>query len=179
MLSSLLRAIGQLGDPAIRRVLALSVVASLLLVAALSGLLGGLLLHQPLFQNRWIDTALDLLGGVAILVLAWFLFPAVALAVAGLLLDDVIAAVERRWYPGRRPSSGPPLWVDIRSSLAMTGGSSWPTCWRCRSTCCCLARTSCCSTRSTVICSAASTLSSWPCAICRRRQRRSCDGGIA
>ncbi|MBU0725637.1 MAG: EI24 domain-containing protein [Alphaproteobacteria bacterium] len=41
----------------------------------------------------------DILGGLAVLVLTWLLFPAVATAVMGLFLDDAADAIEQRDYP--------------------------------------------------------------------------------
>ena len=48
----------------------------------------------------WIATAAGVLGGVAALFAAFWLFVPFALAIAGLFLDETAAAVERRHYPG-------------------------------------------------------------------------------
>lgn len=107
MLNALALAFAQLGDPSTRRVLGLSVAASALGLVILAASLGAVLLDTQLVATGWLDSLLDLLGGVGALVLAWFLFPAVAGAVAGFLLDEVVDAVERRHYPGLPPARAP------------------------------------------------------------------------
>ena len=98
MFSAISKTLGQMNDPAIRRVIGktlglailgyvLFVVLVYLLIDWLSGLSG------------WLEY-LARFGGVAFsLVVAWFTFPAVAAAVAGIFADDVIDAVEARHYP--------------------------------------------------------------------------------
>ncbi len=48
----------------------------------------------------WLATAAGVLGGVAGLFAAFWLFVPFALAIAGLFLDETAAAVEQRHYPG-------------------------------------------------------------------------------
>lgn len=48
----------------------------------------------------WLATAAEVLGGVAALFAAFWLFVPFALAIAGLFLDETAAAVEQRHYPG-------------------------------------------------------------------------------
>ncbi len=48
----------------------------------------------------WLDSTLAVLGSAGALVLAWLLFPIAIAASLGLFADDVIEAVERRFYPG-------------------------------------------------------------------------------
>jgi uncharacterized protein involved in cysteine biosynthesis len=57
----------------------------------------------------WIATAAGLLGGVAALFAAFWLFIPFVLAIAGLFLDETAAAVERRHYPGLPPPRGASL----------------------------------------------------------------------
>jgi CysZ protein len=106
MLSALALALGQLGDPRIRRVLARSLLLTLLLFVSAAALLGWSLVGSnpcgwgPLHGECVIG------GGAAPLALAfliaglWFLFPAVAIGVIGFFSDEVVAAVEARHYPG-------------------------------------------------------------------------------
>ncbi|MCR0980776.1 EI24 domain-containing protein [Roseomonas populi] len=51
----------------------------------------------------WLATAAGVLGGVAGLFAAFWLFVPFALAIAGLFLDETAAAVERRHYPALPP----------------------------------------------------------------------------
>ena len=59
--------------------------------------------------SGWIATAAGVLGGVAGLFAAFWLFVPFALAIAGLFLDETAAAVERRHYPGLPPPRGASL----------------------------------------------------------------------
>lgn len=99
MLVALLRAFGQLGDPAVRRVLWLSAGAALAVLVGLTVAAGWGLSHLQLTGWTWLDWTLDLLGGLGTVVLAVVLFPATAGVITGFLLDDVAEAVERRHYP--------------------------------------------------------------------------------
>ena len=91
-------ALGQLSDPAILRVLAKSVLATLAVfallgVAAWQGLSAGLASYAAGFEG--------LSGLIALIVTvigAWLLFRVVALAVLQFFADDVVRAVERRHY---------------------------------------------------------------------------------
>src|SRR3989338_1851009 len=68
---------------------------------------GFTLTQTSLFQTLWLDRTVDLLGGLAILLLSWFLFPGVVSAAIGLLGDRIAEAVEARHYPGLPPARGP------------------------------------------------------------------------
>ena len=57
----------------------------------------------------WLATAAGVLGGLAALAAAFWLFVPFLLAIAGLFLDETAAAVERRHYPGLPPARGASL----------------------------------------------------------------------
>lgn len=118
MLTAFTRAFAQLGDPAFRRVIGLSLATTILLYAALVGVLWWALGSTALVALPWADLLVDVLGGVAAFALALLLFPAVVSTVAGLFLDDVADAVEARHYPGlpppRRQSMAASLWAGLR-----------------------------------------------------------------
>ncbi|WP_390547546.1 EI24 domain-containing protein [Qipengyuania sp. MTN3-11] len=102
---------GQLGDPAILRVLAKTVLVTLaIFLGAGAALWWGL----DAAIERWILALLpgDYSGGLAgILALAlaivagWLLFRLVALAVLQFFAEDVVRAVEKRHYPGEAASA--------------------------------------------------------------------------
>jgi CysZ protein len=121
MFTALGRAFGQLSDPPVARVVGRSVLASLVALVALVILLSWAISGTDWFAADWLNGLTTLAGTLGAVVLAWFLFPAVVLAVSGLFLDQVVAAVERRWYPGRPPSRPVPLATDLGSSLGMAG----------------------------------------------------------
>lgn len=122
MLSDLMKAFGQLSDPASRRLLRQALGLSLLTFAflwagATVGLswLGGLLLAWAEAQGWsgfWIATVEWVYAAAAfsgVLVTSFLLFPAVAMLIMTVLLDPICEAVERRWYPSLPPGRAQPL----------------------------------------------------------------------
>jgi uncharacterized protein involved in cysteine biosynthesis len=106
MIRALALAFSQLSDPAVRRVVWLGILGALTLFLGVAGTIWWLLFHTELIAAAgwgWLDTTIDVLGGLAVLILSWILFPAVVIAVSGLLVDGVVAAVERRHYPSLPP----------------------------------------------------------------------------
>jgi uncharacterized protein involved in cysteine biosynthesis len=106
MLTAFSRAFGQLGDPAILKVLAKSLALTLLLFALAAALIGWLLTGTnpcgvgPLDFSCEIDAGLGAVAAFTIGALAlWLLFPAIAIGVIGFFADEVVEAVERRHYP--------------------------------------------------------------------------------
>jgi CysZ protein len=106
LLKALILSIRQLSDPAIRRVLVrcvlLAVATFVLLVAAVGLGLGAL----DATGLAWLDDTLAVLGSLVAVVLAWLLFPIVIVVSLGLFADEVILAVERRYYPDLPPAPG-------------------------------------------------------------------------
>lgn len=103
MIAAFLIALGDVLDPRLRRVLALSVLLTVAAMAVLAAGLGFLLYHTTLFDIRYLNGAVDILGGLALLGLTWLLFPVVATIVLGFFLDGAIATVEARRYPHLPP----------------------------------------------------------------------------
>lgn len=100
MFSAFARAVAQLGDPAFRRPLILGLLGA---VAVFAGLWTGIVLlltRTRVFENPWLDSTLDAFGGLAALLLTVLLYPAIVAAIMGLFLEDAVAAVEARHYPG-------------------------------------------------------------------------------
>ncbi len=121
MFSSLFKAFGQLSDPTFRRVLLLGVGGALLVWAALNGAVWWLLIESRLFQEGWVDTLVDVLGGVAAVVVTLVFFPAVATIIIGFLLDDIARAVEARHYPELPPARERPMIEDLLTTLRFAG----------------------------------------------------------
>jgi CysZ protein len=106
VIAAFLKALAQLSDPAVVRLVGLSVLVSLLVFVLLWTGIAFLLTHTELFAWGWLETATDVLGGLATLALSWFLFPVVITAVLPLFLEGVARAVERRHYPDLGPTPG-------------------------------------------------------------------------
>jgi uncharacterized protein involved in cysteine biosynthesis len=116
MIAPLLLALRQLGDPAFLGPLLKGLGGAVLVFAGLvaAGAWGAEALAGG---SGWLAKAAAALGGLLAVGLAVWLFVPVMLAVAGLFLDPVSAAVERRFYPGLPPASGASLAAQVRFNL--------------------------------------------------------------
>jgi CysZ protein len=121
LLAAFVKAIEQLGDPAVRRVLWVGVGLSVLAFALVWTGVGFLLTRTTFFHVGWLDTAIDVLGGFAVLVVSWLLFPAVVSTTTGFFLEDVADAVERRHYPNLPPVRSQPLEETFASGIKFFG----------------------------------------------------------
>ncbi|MGW8135114.1 EI24 domain-containing protein [Sphingomonas zeae] len=122
MIRAFFLSLGQLGDPAIRRVLIRSLAVTFAIFAAAGVVLWwsvrAALAQWTVAQAGTWSTALT----VVIEVLAlWLAFRAVAIAVVGVFADDIVAAVEARHYPQALASARP---VPIARGIAMGLGSA-------------------------------------------------------
>jgi len=121
MLRALLLAIGQIGDPAFLRVL---------LMAAGLTLLGGIGLAWGVSAGvgwlaggeGWIAALASGAGALLVVLGLVWLFVPLVIAVAGLFLDGVAAAVERRHYPALPPPAGAPAAAQAWSGLKIGAG---------------------------------------------------------
>ncbi len=123
MVTALSRAFGQLGDPAIRRVLWIAVAAALALIVGLTAGVTWALTNIEIAGFAWVTELLQWLGGFAALVVSIFLFPAVVGLVSSLFLENVAGAVEDRHYPGlgtaRQQSLGETVWTALKFLLVL------------------------------------------------------------
>lgn len=123
MISAFLLSLGQLSDPKIAAVFLKSLALTALIVIA-PGI--WLWIAAPgLVASVGLDPGNPLLAHLAALVasaiLAWLLFRAVAIAVMQFFADDVVAAVEARYYPAALASARP---VRFGRAAAMGLGSA-------------------------------------------------------
>jgi uncharacterized protein involved in cysteine biosynthesis len=110
----LLRSLRDLDLPVVRRTMRLAALIALVVLAALVAGTWAAMTQIALVATGWLDTTLDVLGGVGILVAAWFLFPAALTGIAGFFLEDVADAVEARHWP----EAGPPGRTGLAAALA-------------------------------------------------------------
>ena len=117
MLSAYIKALDQLSDAAVRRVLWMSIAIAAAVFAALWGVIDYLLAHTALFETGWLEWVTDTLGYVATLLLTWFLFPGVVSAAVGVFLETVARAVEARHYAHLTPPPGLPPGQSVLAAL--------------------------------------------------------------
>jgi uncharacterized protein involved in cysteine biosynthesis len=118
LFSAFAKTLGQLNDPVIRRVigktLGLAICAYILfvvLVYLLIGWLSGL--------SGWLENLAQFGGVIGAIVVAWFLFPSIAAAIAGLFADEVIDAVEAKHYPFLPPGTPVPVMAAVFDGLKL------------------------------------------------------------
>jgi CysZ protein len=70
------------------------------------------------FDVAWLERLAEFAGFGALLVALFLLFPAVVALSVGFFLDEVAAAVERRWYPGDSPGRELPVPMALREGAA-------------------------------------------------------------
>ena len=117
MIAPLLLALRQLGDPAFLGPLLKGLGGALLVFAGLAAA-GAWGAEALAGGSGWLAKAAAALGGLLALGLAVWLFVPVVLVVAGLFLDPVAAAVERRFYPALPPArGGASLAAQVRFNL--------------------------------------------------------------
>jgi uncharacterized protein involved in cysteine biosynthesis len=120
MIRAFFLSVAQLRDPAILRVLALSLAVTLAAFAALGG---GLYwaLDRAFADLSYHGTLAGAAAGVLTVLALWLVFRAVAVLVVGLFADSIVAAVERRHYPAALETARP---VPVARGLAMGVGSA-------------------------------------------------------
>jgi len=69
-------------------------------------------------ESDFLAPVVSFLGGAAAFILTWMLFPSVVVAIMRFLLDDVVDAVERKYYPNLAPASGESIGSMILTSLS-------------------------------------------------------------
>jgi CysZ protein len=118
--SAIAKTLGQLNDPPIRSVigktLGLAILAYILfvvLVYLLIGWLSGL--------TGWLEGLAQFGGVFFAVVIAWFIFPSIAAAIAGIFADDVIDAVEAKHYPFLAPGKPVPVLAAVLDGLKLAG----------------------------------------------------------
>jgi len=117
MFSAFSKGLSQLNDGPTRQVLLLSVGIALVVFISLWSSVAYTLTNTAFFQMGWLETAVDVLGGLATAVLTWFLFPGVVSAVVSLFLERIADCVEARHYPDLPKTEGPPFSDSLLSSI--------------------------------------------------------------
>jgi uncharacterized protein involved in cysteine biosynthesis len=118
MFTPILRAFSQLDDPAIIKVVLQTLLFSVL---SFAGLIAGstLLLHHLLVGHGILAWLAGSFGGLLVLVSALWLFLPLAVVIAGLFLEPVCRAVEKRWYPDLPPPAGAGLAAQAWDGLML------------------------------------------------------------
>jgi CysZ protein len=118
LFSALSKTLGQMNDPAIRRVigktLGLAILGYVLFVVLVY-----LLINWLAGFEGWLQNLAEFGGVASAIVVAWFLFPSVAAAIAGIFADEVIDAVEAKHYPHLGPGKPVPVLAAVLDGLKL------------------------------------------------------------
>lgn len=121
MFSAFSKAFAQLPDPTFRKVVFYGVVGALFLFILLWSVVAGFLFETVLIAIPWVDTAVDILGSLAVSVVVWLLFPAVASVIIGFLLEDIAYAVEQKHYSDLPPAQKIPWGETLVEAIKFAG----------------------------------------------------------
>ena len=99
MINLFLISFSQLPDPAFRRVIIKAILLSIFVFVFLAIVVWFVLSETNLFTFWLFEAFADMLGGITAIVIAWLLFPTLASFFITLFLEDIVEAVESRYYP--------------------------------------------------------------------------------
>lgn len=103
VIPALFKSLAQISDPRFRRVWLKGFAYSVLLFLVIVALAWFLLAQIDVVGIGWIDWVIAGLGGLGFLVIAFIMFPGLALIVIGTMLEEIARAVEARHYPDLPP----------------------------------------------------------------------------
>jgi uncharacterized protein involved in cysteine biosynthesis len=106
MFDALIKAIAQLGDRPIQKTILQCLILAFVVFTVLWTVVGLTLTQTDLFTIGWLETVIDVMGGLATLVITWMLFPGVISAAMAIFLDTIARAVEAKHYPHLEPAEG-------------------------------------------------------------------------
>jgi CysZ protein len=119
--ASLGKAIGMVFDPALFGVIAKAILLTLVLFVVLFlGLQWGLH-HLPVLRWPWLNTTIDWIASLALVVLLFIVGAPVAALFGSFFLDGVARSVEAKYYPGDAPSAGAPIVASLFVALRFAG----------------------------------------------------------
>ena len=122
MIASYAKAIGQLTDPRLARIILIGLAATILLYVVVYAVVGWgahhLLYRVDIFGWHPLTLFSEILGGAIVFIISLLLFPAVATTTLSFMLEGVCTVVESRYYPNagpaRRQNFGEMLWQAVR-----------------------------------------------------------------
>jgi CysZ protein len=117
MLDAAILALRDILSPPFRGVLMKSVALTVGLLIALWLALVWVFAHYVATPWPWLDTTLDIMTGVGLIVGLGFLVAPVTALFAGLFLDDVAEMVERTHYPADPPGRAQPFLAGIVTAV--------------------------------------------------------------
>ncbi len=127
LIPAFLRSIGQLTDPKIMKILVKAILVAVLIFIGSTLLVWGLTALIPQTGDSavdsWLDPLINLSVPVAMIFAGYFVFPALVTIGISFFLDDVMDAVESKYYPkrpaSRQVSTLEDVWIGMRLLVVM------------------------------------------------------------
>jgi CysZ protein len=118
MIPSVIRAFGDVFSAEFRAILFKAFGITIAIFAAL--LAGAVMAMRSLSLVKWgwVDTLIDIVAGLGLVVALFLLMAPVTALFAGLYLDEVAAIVEQRHYPQDRPGAPLPAFTAVTTALS-------------------------------------------------------------
>ena len=116
------KALGQLTSSSFQKVIWTGVAVSALVFWLLWTSIRYILTNTVIFESWWLvwlEMIVDWLGGVAVILMTWLLFPAVASIIIGLLLEVIVKVVEEKHYPTLPTALGGSLSSTLGSAIKL------------------------------------------------------------
>ena len=117
MITAFSRAVTQMFDPSLRDLVLVSVAASIVLLGCLVMAIWLALNSLALFDIGWLNSSIEWLGKLALVLFSWMLFPSTTQLVSGFLLDKVARRVEAAYYPDLGPANAQPLTETLTAAV--------------------------------------------------------------
>jgi CysZ protein len=118
MFKALGRAVSQLFDPAIFGVLVMSVIgAAVVLIAVWAGV-DVVVTRMTLFTTGWLNWLARFAIGIGTVFVTIAMFGVIAAMIAGLFVDRIARAVERRYYPRLPPARASGIAEQLAGQLS-------------------------------------------------------------
>lgn len=119
------KALEQLFTPPFRSVLFKSLGLVIGIFVMIAAALQAFIASLPALPYPWLDQVAAAMAGFGVLVSMWFLIVPVTALVAGLFLDEIAAAVEKKYYPLDPPGREQPfvrtVAYSVRFALVVLG----------------------------------------------------------
>ncbi|WP_336079682.1 EI24 domain-containing protein [Thalassospira sp. CH_XMU1448-2] len=118
MINDFLKSIAQFSDPRFRKVVLIGVAGALATIIGLWVLIWlGLNSITFFTDGGWLESAVDWLLGIGLMLLVILLFPAATVLISSLLLDQIADAVEDKHYPTLPETRPQPISEALISGL--------------------------------------------------------------
>jgi|TARA_B110000438_G_C15697973_1_gene599775 uncharacterized protein involved in cysteine biosynthesis len=121
MIKAFLKGLAQLNDTHIRKIIIIAISESAIIFITLWVAVGIILENTSFSSIAWLEWIINLMGGLATLILTWVLFPPIISVIICLHLQKIVSAVEARHYPSLDSTIDQPIIPSLYIALRYLG----------------------------------------------------------